>query len=291
MSDTNGLRAALANAHNALELYHAYGWPDRLGVRAALRVQIDALAATQQPNDITDLDRVLHLADEHAEDSHEDGTRVLDRGGLLAFAKDVLRIFGPAPSAPEPLQMKKLNDWKIERKGEAITVCHDVIGGYAATEQDTNIASTVLYHLAATVLATQPTSAAAVVPDTIARIIESLHTQDNRITESPLFAVQQKLRVYGVDADYRDGFEYANEVGETCEEGDKSAREVGYVDHWEFVTGCLTEQGCKDFITINGHNLHEPRIYAYGSYRNAEFIELRKWLMSLRTITPGGKKL
>ena len=31
-----------------------------------------------------------------------------------------------------------------------------------------------------------------------------------------------------------------------------------------------------------GHNLKEPRIYAYGSYRNAEFIALRKWLMSLR---------
>ena len=120
-----------------------------------------------------------------------------------------------------------------------------------------------------------------VVPAEIAAIAERLHTQDNRITDNPLFAVQQKLRVYGVDTDYRDGFEYANEVGETCEEGDKSAREVGYVDRWEFVTGCLTEQGCKDYIACNGHNLHEPRIYAYGSYRNAEFIALRKWLMSL----------
>jgi len=38
-----------------------------------------------------DLDRVLSIADEHAEESREDGRRVLDRGGLLALARDVLR--------------------------------------------------------------------------------------------------------------------------------------------------------------------------------------------------------
>ncbi len=45
-----------------------------------------------------DLDRVLQLADEHADDSREDGTRVIDRGGLLAFAKDLIRIFAAAPA-------------------------------------------------------------------------------------------------------------------------------------------------------------------------------------------------
>lgn len=109
------------------------------------------------------------------------------------------------------------------------------------------------------------------VPPEIAALIERLHTQDNRITDNPLFAVQQRRRVYGVDEERRDGVE-ADADGMPC----------GYVDRWEFVTGCMTEQGCKDFIRVNGHNLNEPRIYAYGSYRNAEFIALRKWLMSLR---------
>jgi hypothetical protein len=123
-------------------------------------------------------------------------------------------------------------------------------------------------------------SAPARVPPEIVAIAERLHTQDNRITDNPLFAVQQMRRVYGVDADYRDGFVWVDYDGELCEES-PSARKVGYVDRWEFITGCLTEQGCKDYIKANGHNLHEPRIYAYGSYRNAEFIALRKWLMSL----------
>lgn len=125
------------------------------------------------------------------------------------------------------------------------------------------------------------------IPADIAKIIANLHTQDNRITDNPLFAVQQKRRVYGLDPDYRDGFEYVDYDGDRCEKSE-SARKVGFKDHWEFVTGCLTEQGCKDFIRINGHNLHEPRIYAYGSYRNAEFVALRKWLMSL--LPPPGIK-
>jgi len=111
---------------------------------------------------------------------------------------------------------------------------------------------------------------ALVVPDEIAAIIVHLHTQNNRITQDPLFAVQQKCRMYGVDEERCDGVER-----------DEDGFTVGYVDRWDFVTGCLTEQGCKDFIRANGHNLNEPRIYAYGSYRNAEFIALRKWLMSL----------
>lgn len=128
-------------------------------------------------------------------------------------------------------------------------------------------------------------AAALGLPQEIAAIAARLHTQDNRITQDPLFAVQQKRRVYGVDSDYCDNSERVLD-GETFSPEDDDvvpagARRVGYIDKWEFVTGCFTEQGCKDYIAINGHNLHEPRIYAYGSYRNDEFIALRKWLMSL----------
>ncbi len=42
--------------------------------------------------DVLDLDRVLSLADVHAEESREDGVRLLDRGGLLAFAQDVATV-------------------------------------------------------------------------------------------------------------------------------------------------------------------------------------------------------
>jgi hypothetical protein len=144
------------------------------------------------------------------------------------------------------------------------------------------------------------------VPPEIAGIAERLHTQDNRITDNPLFAVQQKREYVGSE-DYNDDSEmrWVNDAGGEADEEEASRLDAAYRETysepegwrrvnvfpvWEFVTGCFTEQGCKDFIRVNGHNLNEPRIYAYGSHRNAEFIALRKWLMSIRvaagTATP-----
>lgn len=134
------------------------------------------------------------------------------------------------------------------------------------------------------------------VPPEIMAIAERLHTQDNRITDNPLFAVLQKRCIAGLDEDYTDSFEWVTddceEIHDAAEiadleaahaEGEDTpgARRIGVRYIWEFVTGCFTEQGCKSYIASNGHNLHEPRIYAYGSYRNAKFIALRNWLMSI----------
>lgn len=125
---------------------------------------------------------------------------------------------------------------------------------------------------------------------------ERLRTQDNRITALPIFAVQQRLRIYGMEDeysehvvwldccnDYREAtpeehekFEALHNDGEEVEDWQRT----GYRDVWEFVTCCLTEQGCKDYIKVNGHNLKEPRIYAYSGYRNAEWEKLREYFLS-----------
>jgi hypothetical protein len=147
-----------------------------------------------------------------------------------------------------------------------------------------------------------PSEGVSALPPEIAAIIERLHTQDNRITDNPLFAVQQRRLIAGLEDGYEEAHEWINEDYETIRDAEKiaaleaahhegadtpGARRIGVAWRWEFVTGCLTEQGCKDFIACNGHNLNEPRIYAYGSYRNAEFIALRKWLMALRPPASG----
>lgn len=51
---------------------------------------IDRPAA--QSADAVDVNRIFGLADVHAEDSQENGNRVFDRGGLIAFVRDVERI-------------------------------------------------------------------------------------------------------------------------------------------------------------------------------------------------------
>lgn len=135
------------------------------------------------------------------------------------------------------------------------------------------------------------------IPPEIMAIANNLHIQDNRITSHPLFAVQQKTTTYGLEADYADYFVWFNEEdGEDVSEDLSEAldrlqiedgevpskyRRLGCRDKWEFVTGCLTEEGCKAYIVVNGHNLIEPRIYAYSAYRNEEFIAMREWLMML----------
>ena len=126
------------------------------------------------------------------------------------------------------------------------------------------------------------------------RIGELIRTQDNRCTDAPMFVVQERRREYGYDQDRADEYAWIDTESDYCEataeeravldrqddEGDVPSRweKVWYKDRWEFITACFTEQGCKDFIAADGHNHGELRIYAYGSYRNAEFRAVRDFL-------------
>ncbi|WP_088100311.1 hypothetical protein [Xanthomonas retroflexus] len=65
---------------------------DRIRWLSRALAAAESLSAQPSPGgqgEELDLDRVLSLADVHAEESREDGVRLLDRGGLLAFAQDV----------------------------------------------------------------------------------------------------------------------------------------------------------------------------------------------------------
>jgi hypothetical protein len=123
-----------------------------------------------------------------------------------------------------------------------------------------------------------------------------LREQDNRITDQPMFIVQQKQLTYGVDDAYTDLYHWCHKDGEgTADEVlakrlDEKERQgkstgqwekIGYVETWEFVTACFTEQGCIDYLKRNGHNLKETRIYADGSYRNEEYQAVREFLMGM----------
>lgn len=132
----------------------------------------------------------------------------------------------------------------------------------------------------------------------IKETINNLLTQDNRCTDQPMFIVEQErvigpfLEGYG---DFTEWYnieidEYANshmerrldqriEAGAWPEESYKGWRRYEMKKQWEFVTACFTEQGCKDYLERNGHNLGKTRIYAVGSTRNVEFQQVRKMLI------------
>lgn len=127
----------------------------------------------------------------------------------------------------------------------------------------------------------------------------AIATQDNRITADPLFVVFQK-RIVVVDEDYdhdridyydKDDCEsieeeYEPRIYELLKKLDDSGelpdryRRVAVKEVDSFVTACFTEQGCKDYIAANGHNLNKPFIFAASLYRNAEMIGLREFLLT-----------
>lgn len=130
----------------------------------------------------------------------------------------------------------------------------------------------------------------------LAKIGELIRTQDNRITSHPMFAVQQKVRDWGYDSLYCDDYAWVknddewivadDEESEKLEEEDNevygdigSWERVYYKDRWEYVTICLTEKACNDYIARNRHHLNEPRTYVYSGYRNYEWQLIREALM------------
>lgn len=128
----------------------------------------------------------------------------------------------------------------------------------------------------------------------INQLTNNLLTQDNAWTADPLFIVQQKRQIWGIDESYDPKIAWRCDDA-VYTEGSREFRilqkmedrgkeiegyeKVGYIEIWEFVTACLTEQGCKDYLAVNGHNLHSPRIYVSSAYRNREIIGLREYFI------------
>lgn len=153
----------------------------------------------------------------------------------------------------------------------------------------------------------------------ILEMAKNIVTQDNRVTADPIFMVQQKVRTYGFDPDYSDdskllycgvddiGAEYseaereeryveycamlaeANEAKEDDEPkeepmsredfDDDNYQKVYFQEHWENVQPFFTEVGAQEYLRINAHNLKEPQIYVESAFRNAEWQEIRNWLL------------
>jgi len=119
---------------------------------------------------------------------------------------------------------------------------------------------------------------------------ERLRTQDNRITQNPMFCVQEKRRIVGLDAAYSDRLCWRDSANdETIYDDDRDFKappegdewdEFGYIDQWFTVMVAFTEAGCEQYIRMNGHNLKSPRIYVESFNRCPEMIAIREALMA-----------
>jgi len=132
------------------------------------------------------------------------------------------------------------------------------------------------------------------------KLSHELRTQDNRITGEPLFCVQQKRRIWGIDtrSDPETAWIWKDDpdcVFDTKEEAmkdflctdydkkhfDKYIEEVGYIDIWEFKTAHLTETAAQLYIDQNKHNLTSPRIFVTSQYRCHEFNEVVEYIKGI----------
>ena len=122
-----------------------------------------------------------------------------------------------------------------------------------------------------------------------------IRTQDNRITDQPMFVVFQKREIIGSDEHSPsricwvwDGEEVSELRAKRLEALYQDGRDTRGYDRYamqevdEFVTACFTEHGCKEYLRQNGHNLRLPYIYACGSFRNNEYQLVRNWLAGFK---------
>ncbi|HHB7440874.1 TPA: ead/Ea22-like family protein [Klebsiella pneumoniae] len=135
-------------------------------------------------------------------------------------------------------------------------------------------------------------------PAELYTIGELIRTQDNRITDQPMFVVFQKREIIGSDEHSPsricwvwDGEEVSELRAKRLEALYQDGRDTRGYDRYamqevdEFVTACFTEHGCKDYLRQNGHNLRLPYIYACGSFRNNEYQLVRNWLAGIKVET------
>jgi hypothetical protein len=90
--------------------------------------------------------------------------------------------------------------------------------------------------------------------DRLKEIGALIATQDNAITQDPLFIVFEKQRC-------------------RIDKHDPASE--------RFVTACFTRKGAEAYIEVNGHNLREPFIYVASLFRNREMIDVRKALIGM----------
>ncbi len=116
-------------------------------------------------------------------------------------------------------------------------------------------------------------------------IAKRLKSQDNRCTVDPMFCVQEKTREIGFDAGYTDDTVWMDMESGDCQEVEPNtagAKEFGYKDTWVTVMVAFTEEGCKEYLRLNGHNHRgETQIYVESFRRCPEMIAIINYLKTL----------
>ena len=105
-----------------------------------------------------------------------------------------------------------------------------------------------------------------------------------------MFCVRQKVRIAPIDTAYTDNrcWHDSYDPGSVIYDDDPDFKEppkgeeweeFGYVDQWEVKMVSFTEEGAKEYLRQNGHNLEKTEIYVESFNRCPEMVAIREFLM------------
>lgn len=140
--------------------------------------------------------------------------------------------------------------------------------------------------------------------------LNKIDSQDNRCTASPILFLLQTKQEYVSHPEYNHNtetvFHHSIMEGRGCEtfeeakqwlvdygyHGKELEKEIENIEefqmghHWETKQAFLTEDGLKEHLRLNGHNLRGHRDYVVHCYRNPEMSELFQVLRTIAKETP-----
>lgn len=131
-------------------------------------------------------------------------------------------------------------------------------------------------------------------PDFLQELAHQMRSQDNRCTSYPVYTVQEKMLITGIDTDYTERTGWFHAEGQQAE-GEEAAMleagyqetgnepedwyRTGYLHRWEQVAAFFTLSAAENYIQANTHrHKGELRTYVESGYRNPEWKELRRLL-------------
>ena len=135
--------------------------------------------------------------------------------------------------------------------------------------------------------------------DILADISRELKSQDNAITADPLFIVYDKKRLYGMDEEFSDEFDWVHQDGPVadCEEAkfleeayqndEETPSEWNrfyYVEVDHFKQAFFTRKSAEEYIRRNSYNMESPHVYVESLHRNGEMKAVRGALMEIPSV-------
>jgi hypothetical protein len=143
--------------------------------------------------------------------------------------------------------------------------------------------------------------------DFIARLKHHNHGAgvNDHFTANPIFIVQKKERICGLDSDYASDYVWINASNDHEEADERTAKrldaiddagrttgnwdKVYYIVQWSYVCAHLTREAALAFIKRKQHDYKELRVYVDSQYHCWEYNTIIKGLLDGNIILKGGE--